>query len=50
MIRVIGNLTVGYWNLFNSPEDPRYADEWQGGRSIRVTDASVNVNLSQNKG
>ena len=45
---VIGNLMVGYWNLFNSPEDPRYADEWHGGVQSGVTDASVNVNISQN--
>ena len=42
---VIGNMTVGYWNLYNSPADPRYLNERQDGVSKGVTNASVEVNI-----
>ena len=44
---VIGNLVVGYWNLYNSPEDPRYFDgEWLEGIQADVTNANVKVNIA----
>ncbi|MDC1293765.1 hypothetical protein N8Z70_01820, partial [Candidatus Puniceispirillum sp.] len=45
---VIGDVTVGYWNLFESGNDPRGINQWdfENGVQAGVTDASVNVNLA----
>ena len=41
-----GNLLVGYWNLFHSPDDPRYGSEWYDGVQNGVLNAWVEVDLA----
>ena len=43
---IIGNLVVNYWNLFNSPDDPRYGTEWYDGVQNGVINAWVEVDLA----